>query len=90
MNNEVDIIKNKVIKILKSNIDTLSQLGELPLDSKLKDLDVNSIDFIKCVVAIEAEFGFEFEYDYINVKKFDDIGSLVQYIEERIEHVNDN
>lgn len=70
-------------------IETLLKFGELSilpdeigLDSKLVDLNLNSISFIKMVVALESEFDFEFEDNFLDLNKFPKINNLLEYIEK--------
>lgn len=74
------MIEKKIIQIIAYNIDMQKPLQDILLDLKLVDIGVNSITFIKIVVAIEAEFNFEFGDEDLDYNKFLDIDSLVSYV----------
>ena len=81
MNN--DIIY-KVRRIIKENIDLVVDINEIQGDEKFEDFGVNSISFIKLVVATESEFGFEFDDDDLDFIRINTINNLVEYIKNRI------
>ncbi|WHX28330.1 phosphopantetheine-binding protein [Brevibacillus agri] len=51
---------------------------------RLQDVGINSLGFIRLVVAIENEFGFQFEDDMLNVELFETIQQLIAYIEGKV------
>lgn len=62
------------------------ETGELPPEfaiderTKLSELGVNSVSFIKVIVLAEGEFGIEFDDDELDYHEFDCIGDLVAAI----------
>lgn len=62
----------------QSGIDFSSQ------EIRLQDVGINSLGFIRLVVAVENEFGFQFEDDMLNVELFQTIQELITYIEGKV------
>lgn len=67
---------------------SLSESLEIPVESikvdqPLSELDLDSINFVKLVIALEAEFDFEFDDDKLLVSEFPTVRSLVEYVEEK-------
>lgn len=72
----------RVIEILKKNITlTDTEIASLSPDTNISQIGINSITFIKLIVALEKEFAIEFEEFYLDYSKFPDIGSISLYIE---------
>ncbi len=57
---------------------------EVQIDSVTSE-SIDSITFVKMVVALETEFDFEFDDEMLSVAKFETIGQLVEYVKARIE-----
>ena len=57
---------------------------EISADSQLKDFNVNSISFIKIVVALEAKFDIQFEDDDLDASKFETVEDIVKYVEQEM------
>lgn len=73
----------KIKEIIRENIDIPISMDSIDLNSNLADLDINSITYVKIVVSIEVEFGFEFEDNDLDANRFPTFGSLVAYVEDR-------
>ncbi len=58
---------------------------EISDDTKLKDLNIDSLSFIQIVVEVEKEFGIHFDNTMLEVDSFPDIGHLLRYIEDMID-----
>ncbi|RCX09097.1 acyl carrier protein [Anaerobacterium chartisolvens] len=76
-------IEKKLIKILSENVKFGDQAGNLSSKDNLEVLGINSVSFIKIAVEIENEFGFEFEDEDLNMEKFPNIGTIVEYVNTR-------
>ena len=74
----------KVRRILKENIELSTDADEIKLDSALVNYGINSISFIKLVVLLENEFGFEIEDENLDYKKLATLEGLISYIESVI------
>ena len=77
-------IRERIIDILSVH----SELGNvnqyLHENDDLSKLGMNSISFIKMVVALEGEFNFEFEDEALDYNKFASLNSLCDYVEEQM------
>lgn len=80
MNNE--IIQEKLKNIL-NNGRLMDANIEIGLDTKLNTV-LNSITFIKFIVAVEQEFDIEFEDEDLVVDNIDDFSDIVSKINEFI------
>ncbi len=76
-------VEEKVKKIFTENLVEFD-IGEIDLNQNLIEQGVNSIIFIKVVIAIEKEFGFEFEDKDLNLDNFLNLDKLVDYVAKRI------
>ena len=77
-------VEAKILEIINGSIDIPISINNIDLNSKLYDLGVNSISFIKMVVALETEFDFEFEDEDLNADRFSTIRSIITYVNDRI------
>lgn len=80
------IIEEKALEIIRENI----SLETISLEMSLEELDVDSITFIKIIVAIESEFDFEFDDEKLLFSAFPTIQTMIDYVKERTEANNDN
>lgn len=77
-------IEMRLIKILKENIANSSLDDEKLLNSDMQGLGVNSLNFIKIIVAIEQEFDIEIDDSQLNYQLFGSIKDIVALIEENL------
>jgi len=78
-----NLIETKVREIIKENAELIVPIEEIGLDDDITNIGINSISFIKVVVAAETEFEFEFEDDDLDFSGFKDIRSIIAYIENK-------
>jgi len=74
-------MKEKIISRIQDSIKV--HIGELPLDSNFSET-IDSITFIKMIVALEEEFEFEFEDEMLSVSKINNINDLANYVENHL------
>ncbi|MBK1811292.1 acyl carrier protein [Clostridium sp. YIM B02505] len=79
---DISNIKDQVIKIILSTIGERTN-KDISVSDSISDLKVDSIVFIKIVVAIEDAFGFEFEDNKLSISVFPTIQSIIDYVESR-------
>lgn len=73
-------IQKRAFEVIVSNLsEKLSDNISVNMDFNSVGLD--SITFIKIIVALECEFDFEFEDTMLLIKKFPTIKSMVEYVE---------
>lgn len=73
-------IENRIRKVLKEKFPNIPELQEAGLHSDLSDCGINSMSFIKLIVALEAEFGFEFDDEKLEIEKVKTIQDIIDYI----------
>lgn len=59
---------------------------EINMEEKIENTFVNSILFIKIVVALETEFEFEFEDEDLNAESYSTLRDIVRYVERKIKN----
>jgi len=75
----VDYDCNEVMRIIKKVVDR-----EINENDSLSQSDMDSITFIRIVVALESEFDFEFDDEMLLIKKFPTIKSMIEYVESKV------
>ena len=58
----------------------LSDEKKIKEEDQLIDLGINSIDYIKIVLVLESEFGFEFDDEALDMNNIRNVRLLYQYI----------
>jgi Acyl carrier protein len=77
--------ESKVMEILREQ----SEINdEILKESKLIDLGLNSLSFIKIVVALEKEFDFKFDIEDLNIERFETFSSISDYVEAKLKALN--
>ncbi len=80
-------VEKKVLEIINEHIKEIlleKEVNEVNIDEKIVETGINSIMFIKIIVALEMEFGIEFEDGNLDISKFITIRDLAKYIESQI------
>jgi acyl carrier protein len=77
-------IAEKVILIVKEKLGDMVNGAQVELDTRLVDLGVNSLTFIKIVIAFEAKFNIEFGDEDLSSNKFTTIKDITTYIQEKV------
>lgn len=49
--------------------------------------DISSVDFIKIIVSIEEEFGFEFDDEDLEIGRFSSLEELIDYTFKRCQNI---
>lgn len=83
-NQDATHVGYKVREIIRNIIDIPILTEDIDEVNNLDNLGINSITFIKIVVAIEMEFDFEFEDEDLDYSKFATVQSLVDYVKNRV------
>lgn len=74
--------ERKLRNLIEKNAGLSTPISEISSSDDLTAFGVNSISYIKIVVAIEQEFGVEFDEVNLDFSMFKTINSLSEYIEE--------
>lgn len=79
-----DRVKNVIMKTLRINLDA----NEIKRDTSLmgKGLGLDSVGVMELVVGLEQEFDLYFEDSDLSGELFGSIGSLTNYISEKLEN----
>ncbi|HBB29076.1 MAG TPA: hypothetical protein DC000_07490 [Clostridiales bacterium] len=72
------IIENQLIAIYQKYIKDNNEV--LTLEEKMKDMNINSVDYIKIIIDIENQFDIEFEDEALMPGNFETILDMVNYI----------
>lgn len=56
----------------------------MSMEDEIEDLGIDSILFVKIIISLEEEFGFDFEIGFLITDSFRTIGDLVRYVTEKI------
>jgi len=81
----IEKIESEVRDIIMENAELTVPIDQVGNEDDLMSLGMDSINSIKVIVAIEQEYGFEFNDDDLNFENFRNIRKLVLYIESRIQ-----
>jgi acyl carrier protein len=76
----MDELRVNVIELLKDNVDDPSLLDQCGPDDDLSVLGINSLTFIKLVVAMEMEFGVAWSDEDLDFRNFSTINQMISYI----------
>lgn len=76
----LDKTEKRVLDVIDKNVE-----GDrvVHLESSFEELGLDSLEFVKIIVSIEEEFGFEVEDEKLTTSAFPTINSLIQYIKSR-------
>ena len=75
-------IENRVIEIVQTNIENQRVID---VEARFSELSINSIEFIKIVIELEAEFDFEFKDNKLLFSEFQTVQSMIDYVLKRTE-----
>lgn len=77
-------IKERITRVISSNLDNPDVT--IHDDTRLEDLGIQSVKFIKIMVEIEAEFGIEIAHEelYMENENFSNLGSLSLFVQKKM------
>jgi acyl carrier protein len=80
----MDEVASKIVDILKKNMKDPPET--IPLDTKLSDLEIESLDLAVIVFDIEDSFGIEIPYNANEeMEDFATVGSVVDRVRQLVE-----
>lgn len=79
--NKMGDISKKAFEVVALNLD--SKIGDVTLETEFTGTGIDSITFIKLIVALEEEFDFEFDDEMLLVTAFPTIKSMIDYVEKK-------
>jgi acyl carrier protein len=79
-------VENRIKTVIKKRLKLKVKMGELSRDTPLigKGLGLDSVGVLELVVGLEEEFNIMFEDSEISIELFENIGSLANYINEKL------
>ena len=80
---ELTNMQKKIFNIIISNLSEKVS-GNAYVNTDFASVGLDSITFIKIIVALEGEFDFEFEDEMLLITKFPTIKSMIDYVESKI------
>jgi acyl carrier protein len=80
----VNELEKKVKISLKGFLNLEQPLERIKLEDNLIYLGLTSMDFIKWAVELENEFGIEFGEEDLYLNKYNNLGSLISFIESKV------
>jgi len=70
-------------------METLNELEdekvEIGLNDEFKNIGLNSISFVRLVVALEDKFGIEFSDEYLDYEHYNTVTDFCNYVRELLE-----
>lgn len=75
----MDDLVTKLKEIIIKNTSGLAAT-EITETVNLKSIGINSIDYIKIIVAVEKEFGFEFDEQYLTLDSLQTVADFAAVI----------
>ncbi len=77
-------IESKVKKVMFETLDLNCDINTINVETPLETLDINSISFIKMLVAFESEFNIEFDDEELNIDQFNTFQDIVNSIAKKL------
>ncbi len=77
-------IKQRIIKILKSNVEELEQVDINDSVQLISGGFVDSFDIVNIISLIETEFSITIDLDGVDLEQFDKLDSICCVVSERL------
>ena len=74
-----------IIENLLNNIIIDEEYVTLQTETRIKELDLNSLTYLEWIVAVEDEFCIEVSENVLSEDSFETVGQLIEYIDELIQ-----
>ena len=81
--NKLSDIQKRAFEVILSNFNE-KETNNISIYSDFASIGVESITFIKIIVALELEFDFEFDDEMLLITNFSTLKSMVDYVESKI------
>lgn len=79
---ELSDIQKRIFEVITENLD--SKIDVVTLDTAFAGIGIDSITFIKIVIALEGEFDFEFDDEMLLITKYPTVKSMIEYVQSKI------
>ncbi|WP_236785256.1 acyl carrier protein [Anaerococcus ihuae] len=71
------MIRDELIELVKENLDI--NVDEIDFEKEISEYDIDSIDMLDFIMAIEDKYDIEFSDDELDeIEKFSDVVSLIE------------
>ncbi|AHD05625.1 acyl carrier protein [Paenibacillus larvae] len=83
-------VKERIAHVIASNLDNPDVT--INDDTRLEDLGIQSVKFIKIMVEIEAEFGIDIGYEelFIENENFSNLASITLFVQKKMQAVSES
>ena len=78
-------IENRIIALVRSILEQNAITAEIDAKSSLVDIGLNSVDMVKLMLAVEAEFDFTIPQEEITPENFQSVATLEQMVTAQIQ-----
>lgn len=71
------MLREELAQLVEENLDI--NVDDVDFDVEISELNIDSIDMLDFIMAVEDKYGIEFSDDELDsIKKFDDIVELIE------------
>jgi acyl carrier protein len=77
--------EKRVVEVLENLLDESLGDVDVSLEDNISKFGINSINFMKVIVALEIEFDIEIEVEEIDPKKLQVVSDIARYVKERVQ-----
>lgn len=70
-------------RFMKAILSVMKDENNVTLDQKFKDMNISSIIYIRLIITIEEEFGFEFDDEMLVCKPNFCLRDILNYIQKK-------
>lgn len=79
-----NVIERSVLEAFALVLDEGSFIDDITLNSKLSEMNFDSLKFIQVVVEIEERFDIEFDDEYLNLELFNTVDDFYNYVNTKV------
>ena len=83
------VIMEQICKLINENLELDVDAADIGADDNLMSLGMDSISFIKLIVAIEREFDIEVDDEYLLIDRLDTKSKLNELLERVVNNDTD-
>ena len=87
MGEKISVIEERLKAIIYEVLEEKSLMDKFDAEAPFIDLGINSVKFVKIIVALETEFDIEFNGPELNYRNYKTWNNLIQSILEKREVV---
>lgn len=84
---EWEIKMEKIIIELVNEMKGNNRKFEVTVNTKIEDLQLTSLEFVRLIVNVEEKFNVEFEFDDMILTKYKTVNDLIRVVKNRLNYV---